>query len=96
LLEWRRYPAGELLALYARRWEQELFYKELKVDMRSTPCLQASILASTSGLLRKVGVSDGAALPLALGGAGGFILLITIRFVVSCCAASAVFAKARR
>src|ERR1035441_2930218 len=32
LLEWRRYPAGELLALYARRWEQELFYKELKVD----------------------------------------------------------------
>jgi hypothetical protein len=41
LLDWRRDPAGELLALYGRRWEQELFYKELKVDLRSTPCLQS-------------------------------------------------------
>jgi hypothetical protein len=41
LLDWRRYPATELLALYARRWEQEVFYKELKVDARSTPYLQS-------------------------------------------------------
>ena len=41
LLDWRQYPATELLALYGRRWEQELFYKELKVDMRSTPLLQS-------------------------------------------------------
>jgi hypothetical protein len=41
LLDWRRHPAGELLALYGRRWEQEIFYRELKVDMRSTPGLQS-------------------------------------------------------
>lgn len=41
LLDWRKYAAGQLLALYGRRWEQELFYKELKVDMRSTPLLQS-------------------------------------------------------
>jgi hypothetical protein len=41
LLDWRKHPARELLALYARRWEQEIFYKELKVDMRSTPLLQS-------------------------------------------------------
>lgn len=41
LLDWQRYPAQELVALYGRRWEQEIFYKELKVDMRSTPCLQS-------------------------------------------------------
>jgi len=41
LLDWRRHPAAELLALYARRWEQEVFYKELKVDARSTPYLQS-------------------------------------------------------
>lgn len=41
LLDWRRHPASELLALYARRWEQEIFYKELKVDARSTPYLQS-------------------------------------------------------
>lgn len=41
LLDWHRCPAAELLALYARRWQQDVFYKELKVDMRSTPCLQS-------------------------------------------------------
>jgi hypothetical protein len=41
LLDWRQSPAAELLALYARRWEQEVFYKELKVDTCSTPCLQS-------------------------------------------------------
>lgn len=41
LLDWREHPATELLALYARRWEQEIFYKELKVDTRSTPRLQS-------------------------------------------------------
>jgi hypothetical protein len=41
LLDWRKHPAGELLALYARRWEQEVFYKELKVDTRSTPRLRS-------------------------------------------------------
>ena len=41
LLDWERYPAQELVALYGRRWEQEIFYKELKVDMRSTPYLQS-------------------------------------------------------
>jgi hypothetical protein len=41
LLDDKRYPAQELLALYGRRWEQESFYKELKVDLRSTPYLQS-------------------------------------------------------
>ncbi|HXI51209.1 MAG TPA: IS4 family transposase [Candidatus Saccharimonadales bacterium] len=41
LLDWQRYPAKELLALYGRRWEQEIFYKEMKVDMRSMPYLQS-------------------------------------------------------
>jgi hypothetical protein len=41
LLDWSKHPATELLALYAQRWEQEVFYKELKVDTRSTPCLQS-------------------------------------------------------
>jgi hypothetical protein len=41
LLDWRKHPAEKLLALYARRWEQEVFYKELKVDTRSTPRLRS-------------------------------------------------------
>ncbi len=41
LLDWCQYPAHELLELYGRRWEQEGFYRELKVDMRSTTLLQS-------------------------------------------------------
>lgn len=41
LLDWKQYPAQELLELYGQRWEQEGFYRELKVDMRSTKLLQS-------------------------------------------------------
>ena len=34
LLDARRHPASELVALYARRWEVEITVKELKVEMR--------------------------------------------------------------
>ena len=36
LLDAKAHPALELLALYARRWEQELAYRELKVDLRAS------------------------------------------------------------
>lgn len=39
LLEWQKYPSLELLTLYGRRWEQELCFKELKVDLRRGPLL---------------------------------------------------------
>ena len=35
LLDEKAHPALELLGLYARRWEQELAYRELKVDLRA-------------------------------------------------------------
>ena len=36
LLAAKAHPALELLGLYARRWEQELAYRELKVDLRAS------------------------------------------------------------
>ena len=39
LLDWRRNPAAELLALYAQRWEQEIFYKELTRKRKRTAWL---------------------------------------------------------
>lgn len=41
LLDWKNYPAAQLLELYGKRWEQELFYRELKIDVRSHPLLQS-------------------------------------------------------
>ena len=36
LLDEKAHPALELLALYARRWEQEIAYRELKVELRAS------------------------------------------------------------
>ena len=35
-LDEKAHPALELLGLYARRWEQEMAYRELKVDLRAS------------------------------------------------------------
>jgi DDE family transposase len=39
LLDPKRYPAEELARNYAERWEQELYYRELKLDVRNAPAL---------------------------------------------------------
>ena len=41
LLDFKKHPASVLVALYARRWEQEGFYRELKVDMRSADLIRS-------------------------------------------------------
>lgn len=41
LLECDRHPAIELLRLYAQRWEQEIAFKELKVEMRHSSLLNS-------------------------------------------------------
>lgn len=49
LLDARVYPAAELLALYARRWDIEVFTKELKVDLRGgTTVLQSHTLVTAA------------------------------------------------
>jgi hypothetical protein len=41
LLDEKKYPAQELLELYAQRWEHEIFYKELKLHMRGGDLLHS-------------------------------------------------------
>ena len=41
LLDAQQYPAAELLALYARRWEHELVNKQCKVDLRGGDLLSS-------------------------------------------------------
>jgi len=40
------YPASELAAQYAQRWEHELYYRELKLDVRSSSVLTSHTLDS--------------------------------------------------
>ncbi len=39
LMDPKRYPAASLAQQYAERWEHELYYRELKLDVRSAPIL---------------------------------------------------------
>ena len=49
LLDGSTYPAAELLALYARRWDIEVFTKELKIDLHGgTTVLQSHTLVSAA------------------------------------------------
>lgn len=41
LLDWRSAPALELAQLYAQRWEHELYYRQLKRQLRQTEVLQS-------------------------------------------------------
>lgn len=44
LLDAAAYPAQELAEEYAQRWEHELHYRELKLDVRSSPLLSSHTL----------------------------------------------------
>ena len=49
LLDGSTYPAAELLALYARRWDIEVFTKELKIDLHGgTTVLQSHTLVTAA------------------------------------------------
>jgi hypothetical protein len=48
LLDPKLDPGKELLALYAWRWEQEMVYKEMKVDLRSTELLRSQTVETAA------------------------------------------------
>lgn len=48
LLDWRTAPARELAHLYAQRWEHELYYRELKRQLRKSEVLQSHTLATAA------------------------------------------------
>jgi hypothetical protein len=41
ILDWRQAPAMELAKLYAQRWEQELYFRQLKSELRRSERLQS-------------------------------------------------------
>lgn len=48
LLNAKKYPAKELLRLYAQRWEHEIGYKELKVDLHGGDLLQSQTVETAA------------------------------------------------
>lgn len=48
LLDYKDAPAHELAELYARRWEHELFYRELKHQLRKSEVLQSHTMETAA------------------------------------------------
>ena len=48
LLDPKRAPAWELVELYAKRWEHELFYRELKCQLRKSALLQSHTVTTAA------------------------------------------------
>jgi len=48
LLDPKRAPASELVELYAKRWEHELFYRELKRQLRRSALLQSHTVTTAA------------------------------------------------
>lgn len=48
LLDWRKAPAMELAQLYTRRWEQELYFRQLKSDLRRSERLQSQTMETAA------------------------------------------------
>jgi len=48
LLDEKEYPALELAALYARRWEQELYYRQMKLELRRGELLQSQTVETAA------------------------------------------------
>jgi hypothetical protein len=48
LLEAKRYPAAELARLYTRRWEQELYYRQMKLELRRSELLQSQTVETAA------------------------------------------------
>jgi hypothetical protein len=48
LLNPHTHPAGELVRLYAQRWEHETAYKQIKINLRRTPLLLSHTLTTAA------------------------------------------------
>lgn len=44
ILDWRQAPAMELAELYSQRWEQELYFRQLKSELRRSERLQSQTI----------------------------------------------------
>lgn len=81
LLDPKDYPAAELVALYGRRWEQEIAYKELKIHLRRSPLLLSHTLVTAAQEVACLVLAQALVARLRLAAAGDHIPVLQISFV---------------
>ena len=81
LLDPKRCPAAELVALYGMRWEQEIAYKELKINLRRSPLLLSHTLVTAAQEVACLVLAQAVVARIRLAAAGQHTPVLQISFV---------------
>ena len=74
-------PAGELVELYAQRWEQELFYRQLKRQLRRSEVLQSHTVETGAQEIAALMVAASLLAAERAEAAGGEVPVLRVSFV---------------
>jgi hypothetical protein len=74
-------PAGELVELYAQRWEQELFYRQLKRQLRRSEVLQSHTVETGAQEIAALMVAASLLAAERAEAAGGDVPVLRVSFV---------------
>jgi hypothetical protein len=81
LLDWRVAPALELAPLYARRWEHELYYRQLKRQLRKSEVLQSHTVETAAQEIAALVLGSALLATERARAAGGALPVLRVSFV---------------
>jgi len=81
LLDPKSAPAAELVELYARRWEHELYYRELKHALRKGEVLQSHTVLTAAQEIAAIVLASALLAKERARAAGGEVPVLRVRFV---------------
>lgn len=83
LLDARKHPARELIELYAQRWEAELSYRELKIELRGGALLASHTVATAAQELACVVIAQAVVARVRAQAGGAAVLRVSFAKVVA-------------
>lgn len=81
LLDWRNAPASELARLYAQRWEHELYYRQLKRQLRKSEVLQSHTVETAAQEIAALVLCSALLAAERARAAGGQVPVLRVSFV---------------
>jgi len=81
LLDPKAAPAAELVELYGRRWEQELYFRQLKLQLRRTELLQSHTLTTAAQEIALLVLASALVAQERVRAAGGLAPVLKVSFV---------------
>jgi len=81
LLDPKAAPAAELVELYGQRWEQELYFRQLKLQLRRTELLQSHTLTTAAQEIALLVLASALVAQERVRAAGGLAPVLKVSFV---------------